>query len=277
MLYRRYIPNSPLREFIEDLWLADDYEPQHFRERIVPSGTIELVINLRDDEVRIHRSNYCDRFSGTVVSGAYSSFFVTDTAEEASIMGVHFKPGGAFPFLGVQPDELADTHVDLQSLWGRSAATELRERLCLARTPEERFHLLNRMLMVHLSPSQEIHYAIPAALAAFGQSNRTRVREIARNIGLSQRRLIEVFKKGVGLTPKLYSRMQRFHQAFAVAQRATEFDWARLAQDCGYFDQSHLIHDFVEFTGFTPTDYVRQQSYLRDQGIRIKRNHVPVT
>jgi AraC-like DNA-binding protein len=277
MLYRRYIPNAPLRELIEDLWLADEYAPAHFRERIVPSGTIELVINLRDDEVRIYRSKRCDRFSGTVVSGAYTSFFVTDTAEEASIMGVHFKPGGAFAFLGVRPDELTNTHVDLQSLWGRSAARELRERLCLSHTPEERFQLLERVLLGHLSPSREPHYAIPAVLTAFERSNRTTVRQIARDIGLSQRHVIEVFKKGVGLTPKLYSRMRRFHRAFAVAQEDAKLDWARLAQDCGYFDQSHLIHDFVEFTGFTPTDYLRQQTYLRDQGVNIKRNHLPVT
>ena len=277
MLYRRYIPNSPLRDFVEDLWLADDYEPQHFKERIVPSGTIELVVNLRDDEVRIYNSKKCNRFSGTVVSGAYSSFFVTDTAEEASIMGVHFKPGGAFPFLGVQPDQLANSHVDLQTLWGHSATTELRERLCLAETAEKRFCLLEHALLVHLSPARELHYSIPTALAAFENSNRTTVREIARNIGLSQRRVIEVFKQGVGLTPKLYSRMQRFHEAFALAQRLAKIDWARLAQDCGYFDQSHLIHDFTEFTGFTPTDYVRQQSYLRNQDVKIKRNHIAVT
>jgi hypothetical protein len=34
--------------------------------------------------------------------------------EKAFIIGVHFKPGGAFPFLGLPADDLADTHVDLE-------------------------------------------------------------------------------------------------------------------------------------------------------------------
>jgi hypothetical protein len=58
----------------------------------------------------------CNRFSGALVSGAYGGFFVIDTAEEVSIIGVHFKPGGAFPFLGLPAGELADAHVNLETL-----------------------------------------------------------------------------------------------------------------------------------------------------------------
>lgn len=280
MLYRSYIPVSPLRELVEDFWLSDDYSPSHLKERVVPSGTIELVINLLEDELRIYDAvapDRCKHFSGALVSGPYSGFFVTDTLEEASIMGVHFRPAGAFPFLGLHPGELADTHVDLETLWGRSVASELRERLCLTGTADERFRILEEVLLAHLSDSREHHYAIPAALDAFQQSNaQARVREIARDIGLSQRRFIEVFKDEVGLTPKLFSRIQRFHQVLMPAREAESLDWARLAQDCGYFDQSHLIRDFNQFTGFTPTDYVRQQTYLREAGVTIKRNHLPV-
>jgi hypothetical protein len=84
-----------------------------------------------------------------VVSGAYWKGFVSDTEEEAFIMGIHFKPGGAFPFLGVPADKLADMHIDLEMLWGR-AAIRLRERLCEASTAAERFHLLEETLIDHL-------------------------------------------------------------------------------------------------------------------------------
>jgi len=103
MLFRSYVPATPLSTFVEDFWFYDDYRPRHLRERILPSGTVELVINLRDDELRIYdrvRPDVCERFSGAVVSGTYDRFFVIDTAEEASLLGVHFRPGGAFPFLG---------------------------------------------------------------------------------------------------------------------------------------------------------------------------------
>ena len=82
----------------------------------MPSGTMELVVNLHEDELPIYdasRTDHCKRFSGAVVCGAYGKPFVIDTREHVSVMGVHFKPGGAFPFLVPAASELADSHVDL--------------------------------------------------------------------------------------------------------------------------------------------------------------------
>jgi AraC-like DNA-binding protein len=279
MLHLYHTPVSPLLDFVDDFWLYDGYTQPHFKERILPSGTIELVINLRDDELRIYDAanpERCNRFSGALVSGAYGGFFVIDTEEEVSIMGVHFKAGGAFPFLGLPAGELADVHVNLETLWGRSAV-ELRERLCGAATPLERFRLLEEALLAHLFRPLEHHYAVPTALDAFGQTDaHVTVRDIARNIGLSQRRFIQVFTEEIGMTPKLFSRVKRFQRTIAIVRQATAPDWARLAVDCGYFDQSHLIRDFLMFSGLSPADYLRRQNYLRQQGVHIKRNHLPL-
>src|SRR5262245_48317086 len=114
MLNHSYRPSSPLASFIEDFWLYADYTPSHLKERILPTGTVELVLNLRDNELRIYdrvRPGACERFSGAIVSGPYDRFFVIDTAEEASLLGVHFKPGGAFPFFDRPISELVNMHV----------------------------------------------------------------------------------------------------------------------------------------------------------------------
>jgi len=280
MLHLSYVPISPLLDFVEDFWLYDGYTQPHFKERILPSGTFELVINLRDDELRIYdaaQPERCNRFSGALVSGTYGGFFVIDTAEEVSIMGVHFRPGGAFPFLGLPAGELADTHVNLETLWGRSAV-ELRERLCDAATPAEKFRLLEEALVAHLFRPLEHHYAVPTALDAFRQTNDSAmVRDVARRIGLSQRRFIQVFTEEIGLTPKLFSRVQRFQRAMALVRQTTAPDWARLAVNCGYFDQSHLIRDFLMFSGHSPMNYLRRQNHLHQQGVHIKRNHLPLS
>ena len=269
MFYRSYTPAPPLRDFVDRFWLCSD-TPPHSRERILPTGTIELVVNLREDEIRIYDPSHpdrCTRLSGATVSGAYSRFFVIDPLQHASILGVHFRPGGAFPFLGAPAGELADTHVDVETLWG-APALELRERLCAAATPAERFSLMERALLSHLRNPPERHGAVPAALDAFKERAEARVRDVARRVGLSQRRFIQVFAAEVGMTPKLYSRVRRFQRARALA-RKTAPDWARIAVDCGYFDQSHLIRDFLEFSGFTPADYLRRQSE------QVLPNHVP--
>lgn len=272
MLYSSHIPAQPVGEFVERFWMCSD-KPLHSRERILPSGTIELVINLSDDEVRIYDPVHPDqykRFPGSIVSGTYTSAFVIDPSQHASMMGVHFKPGGAFPFLGAVVSELADTHVALEELWG-SPAVELRERLCAASTPEERFRLMEEVLTARLCPSWHHHDAVPVALEIFGEAGLGEsIHGVARRVGLSQRRFIQVFTAQVGLTPKLFCRLLRFQQARMLVGRTAKPDWTNVALACGYFDQSHLIRDFRQFSGMRPTDYLRFRSD------RVLRNHVPV-
>ncbi len=280
MRFWTHVPAAPLSEFVHDLWQYEDYAPtSHANERILPSGTIEMVVNLQERQLRIYDPDIrsCRHFSGAVVSGAYSRCFVTDTTEEKSVIGVHFKPAGAFPFLGVPPEELADAHVDLESLWGRSAR-ELRERLCEASTPQMRFSILKDALLRHPMRPLEHHWAVAATVEELTKSGaRPLIREIAKDLGISQRRLIRVFAGETGLTPKLFGRIQRFQRAIAMASDSKDLsDWSEIALRCGYFDQAHLINDFVEFSGLTPTGYCEHLERLRLHGLRRKRNHVPL-
>ena len=273
MRYLSHTPAPSLGAFVENLWLLED-APAHAEERIIPSGTIELVVNLRHDEIRVSRAGSRaepTRHAGAVVSGAYGQYFATDTVQHASIMGVHFRPGGAWPFLGVPAGDLADAHVDLEALWGR-AARELRERLCAAGAPAERFAIMERALTRRLGDRPEGHGAIPAALREFGRGDvAVEVGHVAARVGLSRRRFIEVFRAEVGMTPKLYCRVLRFQRALAAARATPRPLWARLAPEIGYADQSHLVREFREFCGLSPTDCLGRFR------VPVKLNHVPLT
>ena len=256
-IFKFYKPKPPLSKFVDNFWLYEGGEIQHEIERILPTGTLELAINLRENELRFydaHRAEDCLRFSGAIISGAHGRGLKPDTA--AVVIGVHFKPGGAFPFLGLPAGDLADTHVDLETLLGPPAG-RLRERLCEARTSAERFQLVQETLLSRLCDRVETHYAVSAALDMFAKNQvGPRVREAAKYLGLSQRRFIQVFKAEVGMTPKLFSRIQRFQQTRTFIQQNPAPNWATLALDFGYFDQSHLIREFVEFSGVSPSDYL---------------------
>jgi AraC-like DNA-binding protein len=258
--YLSIAPTPPLTEFIERFWYSSD-APVHQKVRIVPSGTIELVFNLDEDELGFYdteRPGSCQDFSGTIFSGAHTRPLFVDSREH--VMGVHFKPGGAFRFLGVPASELADTHVNLDVLWGRPAQ-DLREQLCAAANPARRFRVLERALVARLENTVEEHRAVRAALDVFGRdAGQARTRDLAAHLGLSQRHFIKVFSGQVGVTPKLFGRVQRFQRALELTRSGSTPDWADVAVACGYFDQSHLIHDFQTFSGFTPTEFHRQRS-----------------
>jgi AraC-like DNA-binding protein len=270
--YLTHIPHPPLSNFVELFWFYDGYFPgSHKKERLMPDGSVELVINLKEDEARIYdRENLdkCERLPGTVLCGPHSSFFVIDTAQQDSVMGVHFKPGGAFPFFKMPAAELHNLHVSLEDLWGHEAGL-LRQRLLEARTPEKKFQVLEECLLARAFRPLERHRSVDFALALFRNIHTApAISEVVDQIGISSRRFIQLFSNEVGLTPKLFSRVRRFQTVLQEIQTGSEFSWGDMAASCGYFDQAHFIHDFKEFSGINPTTYMAQKTdHL---------NHVPI-
>jgi AraC-like DNA-binding protein len=225
----------------------------------LPSGTFELVISL-EDGIRVRSAGLDDwrELVGAVFSGAYSQCFAAAPRADAALLGILFRPGGAFPFLGMPASELADAHVEGTTLWG-SSASELRERLLEVSAPDERFDLVEEALLRRLCRKPERHRAVLGALRAIESAEEeVRIRDLAEELGLCQRRLIEVFSAEVGLTPKRYQQIRRFQRVCSQVRNADDPDWAAVAAEGGYFDQSHLIHEFRRFSGFTPVEFLRQ-------------------
>jgi AraC-like DNA-binding protein len=257
----RYVARPPtprLAKFVEYLW-ASQGAPAHAKERVVPTGTLELFVSLVEGKARIYDSvgneqSFC---SSAGVSGAYRRPFTFDTRENASVVGVHFRPGYAGVILGVPPGELTDRHLDLGAIWGRRAG-ELRERLCAARTTEQRFAILEAQLMLRLD-ERHAHPVVAYALEVLAGPG-VQVGDIAKQIRLSPRRLIQMFTADVGLTPKRFGRIRRFQRAAALA-RGAAIDWTRVAHESGYYDQAHLIRDFRELADVTPTGLLRASAH----------------
>ena len=275
MLYLCYRPGPPLNEFVDNFWLIDGGHTSRL-EKILPCGTSELVVNLKNNEIDIHnpkRPQRYRRFSGAVVAGTYSQPFICDASQHEAMMGVHFKAGGAFPFLNADASDLTNTHADLEDLWGRPGV-ELRERLSSATTFQERCRVMEAALRSRLRDHAKDQLQVKFALKMFARgANEIPIRSVSREIGFSQRRLIQAFSSRVGLAPKVFCRILRFQRARVLAEKPATPDWADLAVACGYFDQSHLIRDFKEFSGSTPNLYSLQQQH---KDARLKDNHVPL-
>ena len=251
-----YVPKPPLSDYIETFWAYDAYGAGHTRERVFPTGTSEIVFPLGDDRRM------------PVVCGAHSKSFVIDTAGRPMLLGVHFKPGGAVPFLKVPANELGNVHASLDAVWG-ALASEVKERLLEARTWRARFRILEPVLLAQLTSPVAPHPAVAFAVGSIqAMPHMQTIGQITERIGVSPRRFIEVFAADVGLTPKVFSRVLRFQRVLALIRRDRPIDWADVAVAGGYYDQAHFIHDFRAFSEMNPTAYLRAD--VREP------NHVPL-
>ena len=270
--YARQVPRAPLSDFVALLWVQEGLTPEHPRERLLPTGTVELVVSLATEDLRVFGDERDGGVAegGALVCGAHSRYFVIDTMAATATAGVHFRPGGAWPFFGVPADALMDAHVPLDALWGAGAAAGLRERLVEAPTPTDRFRVLEEALLARLALAPAaghlaVRFGVRALHSARGPVS---IRALAERIGISQRRFGQLFRAEVGLAPKVFSRIRRFQDVLDVAGPAPEVDWSRVALDCGFYDQAHFINEFRAFSGLTPSAYLRRRTghrnHLRD-------------
>jgi AraC-like DNA-binding protein len=244
-LFRCWIPSPPLADSVGMFWFYRCDASVRVRERVLPTGTMGLVIDLRDDA------------PGPSVYGAHSESYAVDPAGEAWSVGVNFKPGGALPFLDLHAGELRNAHVSLDTFWG-SQADVLRARLLDAKRPAAMFRVLEQALLAQPDRPLARHPAVAFALGEFqGRAHTPTVRNVTERIGLSPRRFIQLFTKQVGLTPKLFCRVRRFQEVLRLVRTKSPVDWADVALNCGYYDQAHFINDFRAFCGVTPAAYLQ--------------------
>jgi AraC-like DNA-binding protein len=252
----RHVPLPPLSHVVESIWYGENM-PAHDLERLLPTGEVDLIIEVRDGQLRRYELDALDnprRFVGPIISGAHSKPYVIHTAQQASLLGVRFKSGCARELIGVPLDVLGNDHVALSDIWG-SAAMSLQDAVMKATTPHERCARVERSLAARLRGGGRPHPAIVAAVRALTRAEHpSGVTAVAHASGLSLRRFIEVFRRDVGLRPKQFARVMRFRRALGLLSRR-QMSLSSLALDAGYYDQAHFTREFKEFSGLSPTTY----------------------
>ncbi|CAG7654798.1 DUF6597 domain-containing transcriptional factor [Paenibacillus allorhizosphaerae] len=252
MLLRTYDPRYPLSMFVDYFWYMQDYSPGHSRELALPDGSVEIVIDLRQDNVRLYDSGHRELLlRSSLVCGPHTEYFVIDSSGESTVIGIHFKPGGIRPFMKQSLDELLNAHVSLDMLWG-TRADEVRDELLECAEPEMMFRALERRLLSLACHPLERHAAVQYAL---DRLQRSHVGDIIEGIGMSHRKFNQIFKEEVGMTPKRLSRLFRFQEALNRIISGEELVWTDVAIECGYYDQAHFIKDFQSFSGISPSAY----------------------
>jgi transcriptional regulator GlxA family with amidase domain len=132
-----------------------------------------------------------------------------------------------------------------------------------------RLSTLQRALLARLLAHPDAAGASPAGRLARAAvrllddaGGTVRIDELARTLDVSRQHLALQFREQVGLAPKTYAMVSRFRHAGALLRRhaGPQVDWAQLALDCGYYDQSHLIHEFRLFADETPERFARPRT-----------------
>jgi AraC-like DNA-binding protein len=243
-----------------------DEEPTSVLWRIEPPGSdvpviflfASPVLSLEPGEGGVIRP------VGSFVAGLYDRHATVGSPGRMAGVQVNFSPIGARLLLDRPLEAFANRMVELDDVWG-SDARRLTMRLQDAPGWPERFAILDAEIAARIARARPLHDALRwtmgRLLATHGQ---VPVQALVSGTGWSPRHLVARMRHEFGLAPKTLGRVLRLGAAVDALRKGGEARLAEIAADCGYYDQAHFTRDFREFTGTTPSAFVKGR--LPDSG-----------
>ena len=259
MLLCPHFPRPPLDRYVELIWVVRGSSPGN-RERVLPNGAVELIFNLGAAHTVLDPEGNAvlGRYRTNWVAGLQERPLVIEAEDDTTLIGVRFRPGGAFPFLRLPLSELTNAVVECELFLG-AFARELHERLFEASDDRQRIEALEAALTSRLRLDTESRGRwLPIALARLAAGEA--VGDVADAVGVSVRQFARRVRSRVGTSPKLLARILRLQQVINhLAAQPRPVDWVQSALAAGYFDQAHLVRDFRLLAGVSPTEYLRRR------------------
>jgi AraC-like DNA-binding protein len=190
------------------------------------------------------------------------------------MLGIRFHTHTAAYFLQEDVHAFNDQVADLKDVFGSTVRT-LHEKLMETSDLIKRIELIENFLLIRLATTGRIFNKIPIVGQIVKEIKRSHetdnINVIASRYEITPRYLQKLFIECTGITPKLYSQINRFQNSLQLINRNEE-SLTSIAYECGYFDQSHFIREFKSFTGITPSAYLTE-SYPVNQAFTSSPQH----
>jgi AraC-like DNA-binding protein len=254
MRYCEFPPHPRLAPYVRLIWSLelDGAAAMGAPERILPDGLVEAVFHWA--------TPFAQRFDGDAAAIQPRSLVVSQTRRYLEIwptgrsgfMSVRFHRWGGYHFFAQPVAAFADRAVSSRDLWGPPVAA-LEEALAAARDAPARAVLLRRFLLDRLARHYKPEHE--ALIRAVWRAQGVSVAALCRDLGVGERRLERVLKAATGLPPKRLLALSRFLRACGAIKHTPAPTLTALAHGSGYYDQSHLIHEFKTFSGMTPREF----------------------
>lgn len=253
-----------LQRYVQCLWQlrapAGDPAPQ----RVLPDGSVELVLHLGDPFRRHDPDGSVGLQPRALVVGITDRWLMIEAGGAVDLIGVRLRPGLAGGVLGIPQSALGGGCHDLDDL-DVKPLRGLLEAVGNAQSRSERQAVLEQALLAASQqapePPETLRHATAWIIATAGRGP---IGGFVSQTGQSQRHLERQFQREVGLTPKGFARLRRFQAVAARLASPVPPALAALAIQAGYTDQAHLTREFREFAGTTPGAFWREAHPLSD-------------
>lgn len=266
MLFKTHSLKEPLQNYIESIFHFKDFIPDHSIERVVPTGHLFIIFELDGFERNTFDNDTLkpnNTFTKVWISGMHKNYISISAHQKSEMFVIQFKPYGAYPFFHFQIQDLNEKIVPAEDLFG-DELLQLREQILSNETSEEKFLAAEKWLNDRFDENKTPPSELLTALEKIQTESVANYNTIIESYPKTQKHLIDQFKKYVGLTPKYYQRILRFNEILQQIHQNEKIDWAQIAYQCEYSDQSHFIKEFKHFSGFNPQKFIKEEFHKEE-------------
>lgn len=263
-MIRVQVPSLPLRPFVQnyahtevDLRAAVVFWPIPARTFACLEFTFGVPYEIHDLSKPVAQPTFATALIGAKTHRQIS----LELNGHVETFVILLQPSGLQQLFGVPEAEIVDRHYDAHGVIG-AAMSDLREQLGEADSFTARVRIADEYLLRRLTNTSSPGIPLRVAQAIVASQGCVRVGNLAAQTGLSLRHFERVFSRQLGITPKMYARIARFETAVRLRSQSRANTWARIAQDLGYHDQMHLVHDFHRLSGESPNALLRKLDLL---------------
>ena len=265
MEYLKFHPCKTLEPFVECyyVWQSGNEPVTDLVIESPPNGFCAIVFN-SGDPYFLQNKKY-DRLPvpKEFVAGLSIYSYKLFLNGNISVAGIVFKPAGLATLFNLPVYEYTEERIDLRKVFMPFVIEKYAGEIATATAGREKAKWLEDFVLKFYEANKpEPDYIDEAANLIVEKNGMVNVKEIMENIYMSRRNFERRFFKKVGLSPKYYARIRRIGYTLSFIAGKHKADWPSILNECAFYDQSHFIKDFLEFTGRTPQQYLEENKEL---------------
>ncbi|WP_347217542.1 helix-turn-helix domain-containing protein [Chryseobacterium sp.] len=255
--YRLPVPNE-FETVFSHFYFAENNSTSSITKTLLPSFQTIMVFNFGTKARLVSSAQSEIEVDKCIVLGPIKSAFEYTLIPGAQILVANFKDDAFYRFFG---QAFLSDHLPIHP-------DEAMEENCFTYL----WHQLNNIpnisdkvdcILDFCRPYLKLQDTTSALLANFKDDTLNPIKSIAEETGQTERNVQLMHKKHFGYSAKEVSRYKRFVKAIRQIEQvllsSKNVDWFEIVNECGYYDQSQLIHDFKHFINLSPKNFVRFQ------------------
>ncbi|MGF7059044.1 AraC family transcriptional regulator [Brassicibacter mesophilus] len=258
----RYSVRHPmLKSLIKYYWVIETKSPVEVNHKLSPVSNIDLILNLSPPIIYLKDEKTKIVPKGFHFNGISDKYYLINQSGILRVFGISFFPTGLFPILKIPISEFKNKTIEVDLI-----IKGFTERIVDKTNTDDSIPTIIKIIEneivkivdASLIPRKEIY----EVFEVFDKNiNNMGINVLCKQYGINQRQIERIFNKYIGISPKLFYRINRFQQTINCLNDNDSF--TSLAYNNNYYDQTHFIKDFKSFTGSTPTEFLNQNNFIK--------------